>query len=91
MKIILFTREIVKLLSNFIAILGPSYLYLQTGNGRMFWLYLLSFIYVFIVHNHYETLAKKDLYLDIALSLDDEARERFLNTLMYIEHEEETE
>jgi hypothetical protein len=61
MNVVRFFRELVKALIIGMMILGPMYVYLQTGNAKVFWLYVPFTFLAMLLFGHYETMNQTDV------------------------------
>lgn len=64
-NVILLVREVAKMVLTIIALVGPAYMYAQTQNGWMFFLYILSLLFLTTEHAHYEDINKQEGTIDL--------------------------
>lgn len=59
-NVILLVRELSRAVLTIIAMVGPAYMYVQTQNGWMLFMYVLSMLFVMAEHSHYEDVNKQE-------------------------------
>ena len=64
-NVILLVRELSRAVLTIIAMVGPAYLYVQTQNGGVLFMYVLSILFVVAEHSHYEDVNKQEGTIDL--------------------------
>lgn len=87
-NVILLVRELSRAVLTIIAMVGPAYMYVQTQNGGVLFMYVLSILFVMAEHSHYEDVNKQDGIFEVLKEYLKEHPEQMKETLNILKDEQ---